>query len=286
MSRKIFILGNCQTLPFAEYLKGIFPSDEITRSLFSERMGEEKLTQLISNISIADIVIGNSSARKFIDKENLSTSKFISIPNFHFSAFHPDYIAVRNADNKHLNANSAICAWAFKKGLHPEDVKSLFTKNTFNALGYLNRWSSSVKFLKDSFEGTHINFSSFYLSIKRKQNFMHTVNHPKIDVIELLAKNIAMEIEFDSSVFKKEYPNKDYLAGIIWPVYPYVSDELSLNGSYTWVINGEIVDGLDNFIEFSYRRLSTSCSNPSELRLMGVNESVHDSILSNIFYES
>jgi len=286
MSRKIVVAGNCQTAGITAILQRLLPNDQVLPlPLNSIELKGECVTppQFLS----ADIVIGGRKASSFLSQVAGSASKkrFIGLPSIYFSAFHPDYIQVKMPSKsgvKCIAANSAICAWAFKSGIDPSDVVRIFNQKTFKALGYFSRWELSVSQMKSAFRSTQVDFNRFYLHIKRNSVFMHTVNHPKICVLEMLSKQICYEIDKDIKVLKKEVNVPDALGrNTIWPVYPDIANELAVHGSYDWhVERGTVIEGLVSYIDYTYQRyVKTGCP-PKELQMMGVNKAGYDQVLS------
>ena len=70
-----------------------------------------------------------------------------------------------------------------------------------------NFWSKSVSNFKKSFitcEFSEEDFNNFFLKIKKFNDFMYSINHPKNELLFEFAKLIAIKIDKDFvSVWKK-----------------------------------------------------------------------------------
>lgn len=289
MSRKIVVAGNCQIGGIAAALQRIFASDEISSVAFNPHAFKGSESALSKQISQADIVLGSKHVRTLLKRAGLAPSRFVTIPGLYFSAFHPDIVGV-NAPlaGRHFAYNSAICAWAFSRGLEPKDALRLYDKRTFAALGYFNRWDASVRTLRRAFEEAGLEFDRFYLAAKREGTFMYTVNHPKGSMLAWLAKMLAMELGADPSIWRRDIVFADALGRLeIWPVYPEVAGELALPGSYTWLVDrGRIIDGLPQYVNYAYSNYTGAGIAPGDLRLMGVDQVAYDAALTTALERS
>ena len=145
------------------------------------------------------------------------------------------------------------------------DVKRLFNRDTFDGLGYFDLWEDSVKDLKQTFDWCNLDFSRFFLGVKRTGNFMYTTAHPKMDVLGGLAKEIALKMGASHSIIQLPIAINDAFAGMVtWPLYPAIGDHYALPGSYIWTINHLTYD-LDGFIDFCYQRYEEETSDPADL---------------------
>lgn len=150
-------------------------------------------------------------------------------------------------------------------------------------LGYLDRWDTSVARMKAAFDSCGLDFDRFFLATKRDGTFMYTINHPRISLLTWLAKLLAIRLGHDKSIWHKEIPISDALSRVaIWPVYPEVAHELALPGSYTWFVDrGQVIDGLENYIEFSYNQYSKSGIGAGDITIAGANQMHYQSVLSS-----
>lgn len=289
MSRRIVVAGNCQIGGLSAALQRIFASDEISTVPFNPNTTKRSDEALSQQIASADVVIGSKAVVALLQRTGITPARFVRIPGLYFSAFHPDIVATHAPRaGQRFAYNSAICAWAYNKGLEPRDALRLYNKRTFAALGYFDQWETSVSTMRSAFDGAGLDFDRFYLAVKREGAFMYTVNHPKGSMLTWLAKIVALELGADASVWRKDIVFADALARVeIWPVYPDVANELALPGSYTWMVDrGHVIDGLSQYVEYSYAKYAAAGIAPGALQMVGVDWAGYDAILGRALEQS
>lgn len=188
------------------------------------------------------------------------------IPVVDFPAFHPDITYAFDRQGRLVRGpmgpyNSNLVLYAFLAGLEAKDALSLFTSEVFQAAGYLDGWNYCQSALLN--RGSDIGFplESMLAAWTRRGCFMHTINHPKLFVIEDIAraalKRAGIRCRPESCV---DYVN-DSLLYSVWPVYPEIAAEYSLSGGYAFrrqpnmaparASNGQYLD-LEAFVYESY----------------------------------
>jgi hypothetical protein len=157
----------------------------------------------------------------------------------------------------------------------------LFNRKTYAALGYFNRWPTSVAAMKESFDSAGLDFNRFYLGVKREGAFMHTVNHPKPPALVRLSKMLAIQAGADASVWNKEFHVNDGLGRVeSWPVYPEVAHELGLPGSQSWLLNrGQTVEGFRAYVEYAYAAYAAKDVQPGQLEILTSSPERYDAVL-------
>jgi hypothetical protein len=93
---------------------------------------------------------------------------------------------------------------------------------------------------------------------------MHSVNHPKIEVLQDVAKGLA--ISFDLEVKEANYLPPDTLAtGQSFPIYPPIADRYGVrNGSYRFKSSTYASLDLEEFVRGSFAEYGKQ--DPAELR--------------------
>ena len=119
----------------------------------------------------------------------------IAIPNLYFPAFHPDVIHVPHPQGGTVRSpagdyNSAIVVWGWKHGLTEEQILARFSRDTLIALGYPWRWNAAVARLRMLFEASDLDFAEFFLPLRRGHAFMLGDNHPRIDALVQIARQV------------------------------------------------------------------------------------------------
>jgi hypothetical protein len=282
-SRRVVVSSNCQTAGIAAALQVIFPQDEfvpIPLPSFASATDEEAFVRTLRQCDLW-ISIGSYDLPS---KHGLDArDRLIKIPRIRFSGFHPDLVYARRISNKQLVAphyNSAIAIWAYRNGIGVADAKCLFNIDTFAGLGYLNSWEPSVASLRLIFQDTDIDFSEFFLAVRREGLFMYSLNHPKILTLTWLAKLVARRMGAEPDVLERSIDVNDGLSDIIWPIYPGVGDELGLPSRYEWKVgSGKWISGLDAFLEDAFLNYANQGIGPDDISAVQVDESLFDRVL-------
>jgi len=132
--------------------------------------------------------------------------------------------------------------------------------NTWREAGYTNR-----------------EFSRFFQSIKRKEVFMYSVNHPKLTAVIEYAKCIALKYDQDLDFSKRDVVILDGLISNIWPVYPEVAAELGVRGNYFWRFGDSVeFEGPRALVDFAYERYRAQGIEPHDLVPVGSTANIDD----------
>jgi hypothetical protein len=247
---------------------------------------EEALREQLAD---ADIWVTAAETGSAVDSlRSDRTGIVIRIPRIFFRAFHPDAIFVADtkggwlAHRATLRLHSAIVVWGWKNSLGTTEIAGLFSPDVFDRLGYARQWPGEIERLRRICEGTDIDFSSFIFALRRNLPFMHTVNHPRSDVLIEVARQVAVRLDAEEErVF---FPWEDVLTdallvdGPVWPTYPYIAESLGIAGGLVWKqwSTGRLL-GLREFIEASLE--SYSEIDPSDIVAPGIDDPAFDSAL-------
>lgn len=251
---RVGIFGNCQTASFAEVFRNEWPHAEI-----SAVVGGSDTSALLS----CDKLLIQSEYEGFLeDGCPLASLRGVAvkIPTFYFSGFHPDVIIEKREDGESLSSpagslNSAIVLYGYKNGLTHQEIKSLFRNEVYEALGYYDYWRWSVTSLKRNITDCGLNGAEVMNRIIRLGAFCHTVNHPTISAVSIIADEIAAHLGFNLE--KQESLSDPLLQHGSWPIYPELAETHGLDGSYDFEFDELIENGkrkairLDDFIERS-----------------------------------
>jgi hypothetical protein len=182
----------------------------------------------------------------------------ICFPILFFRAMHPDICHVHIGETvlqgPMMDYHSAIVIAAYKCGIPAESVPNLFCDENFTALGFYDLWNSDKQGLLEMAKQEGVDLRSAFLRWAREREpFMHSFNHPKINVIYDVARQVA--ISQDWSIRESPHRPHDNLAlGPIFPVYPELANRLGLaGGSYSFKLAG-LYDSLSlrEFVDLSY----------------------------------
>lgn len=288
----IAVSSNCQTAGLVDCLKAIFPNDQITPlplpwPFHPDKHAAPLALQLtgydfwvtIANKEVCDRVLAKVPERQ---------PGLIRIPAIGFPAFPPDLCYAQNSATQTLTQyhyNSAIASWCYRNRVEPKDTESLFCAEIYAALGYFDQWGAGRDYLSKSFKiaGLEADFESFFLNLQRTGCFMHTINHPKIYVLELLSKIVAKRMGLPPVALNRPLAVQDALADTVWPLYPEVADAFSLQGGNTvWQLNpAHLIDGVRDYVAFSFDSYAAQGIAPDKLQILHRDEALLNRVLGN-----
>lgn len=283
IARRILVSSNCQTGGIAAALQVIFPNDTIIPLPLPTFSNTEIETRFLEKLKHTNIWV-SIGGYDLLEKYGIANQvKLIKIPIIRFSGFHPDLVYARKKSTNELIAphyNSAIAVWAYKHNLNISDAETLFNKQTFTELGYLNHWNSSIDQLKQRFKDSDIEFSDFILPMRREGLFMYSLNHPKVMTLVRLAKLIARKLGAGAEIMDKSIDINDGLNDVIWPIYPDIGESLSLHSAYEWKIgDGQWIIGVRAFLENTYENYNRQKIEPNDVFAVQINEQLFNQVL-------
>lgn len=260
---KVFVLGNCQVGGIADSLRVLMPNVNLERHVLTHEAKSLRKDLRSYRKRDFDVAIVHESIPDSLGDEsdliNELAPLVLKIPSLSFSAFHPDIVyafhdhqVVKNGLNS--DWNSRIILLSYLGGYSQQETLSSFNFGTFESLGYLTAWSSSAADLAASFVRCDLDFSRWIRRVQRLGVFMYGINHPLQFALSELAVQIAESVSSEplEPVAELHRLTKDYLAHIVWPVYPEIAQNLGLNGSYHWRV-GDDYATLNQFVQRCYR---------------------------------
>jgi len=264
---KIVVSSNCTTGGIAATLRAIFPMANVVPFPLPADDNVVVTGLLLSELKDASIWV---SIGRF-DLANGLNLNLVKLPAISFGAFHPDLCYARKKLTNEFTKyhyNSRIAIWAFNNQIDTFDAVKLYNEENFKLAGYFDAWEPAVIHLKDLFKANNLSekvFDRFFNKMKRTGVFMHSVNHPLSQTIVELVKTVLFSLGFDSSMIKREIVIPDGLMDNIWPVYPEIGMELGLEGNYVWRIGNIEIDGVRNYLDFTYQNYTQQGIFPMDL---------------------
>jgi hypothetical protein len=254
---RIGVLGNCDTGGVTYSLRALLPDSEVI-PLTPPGNAAEKAAWFADLPNKAELLLVNNSVYKGSVRPLLEphVAQIKRYPNSTFGAFHPDccYVGMKPGNALISPAyNSAICVAGFIHRLTQRQVLNLFCDEVFDKIGYYRMWDTSVKAMQKEHSECSMDFRPYYLKVKRLGAFMHSMNHPKIDAVIVMAKFLALELGASASMLDMPVSVADGLAGLDWPLYPEIGEFYGLRGGYAWKFEGRVL-GLEEFIARSFAR--------------------------------
>jgi hypothetical protein len=264
---KLAFVGNCQAPGIVASLRALLPEALVE----GWHIGEQAISgeELLARLAECHVVFKGQSGN-FFDMERLQRhcAKVVVITPVAFTGLHPDitylYNNGRTLPGIFGEYNSAIIAAAYSLGLPSTRVPALFNSLVYARLGYFGAFAQAKHELiaqhhEDGYDIAH-HFDRWLAS----GAFMHTVNHPRIDVLSTLATMASIRAGLVSPDTPSPNSIIDHLElSGIWPTYPELAQRIGTAGS-TVFIRGthEAPEGasrrisLAEAVELSYRRFA------------------------------
>ena len=267
---KISLFGNCQINGVSKIIMASLA--KVHALPFRERIeyNQERLiagefSDVISNSDI--IVVSNQYDHDAISTKYKDSKKRIRlVPAIAFNGFHPDNDYIKSAKGELLEGplshyQSVLAAWCWNHGLSEKVAISLFSHEVFEHLGYYNCMDSSKEHLLKVGKTFDYPLAEFLMKWSAEGCFMHSINHPKINVLADIAKEFLRKEGLDPLPSVESYVHDNLADGPCWPVYPEIAKRNNIQGSYYFKKPGmsegyPSLIGLEGFISASFNEYS------------------------------
>lgn len=266
---RIALVGICQVHGIGDALVHLLDDAEIVAI-------EAPIFRNQNRLADAELLLDGCSAvfSHFLpdDYGSLSTSALQQrfknlqlLPSMAFTGFHPDCIYIQSQQTILLSPvgsyHSAIAAAAFSQGMTRDRALGLFNAFVYRKLGYFLEFDKALLFLQKHTQAAGWDIEQELSTWLSSGPFMHTINHPKINVLASIGKLIAIKSGWIAQ--GTATPNLDYDMlenNTIWPTYPELARAVGITGSYVFKRAGgpRILEGrsalvrLPEFIAESY----------------------------------
>jgi hypothetical protein len=273
MNLKIGVIGNCQARGFARSVSTLLPGCAIVL-VHAQRVisgTEAQREHWADNLKTCDIVFTQPAEEPSFGTLTASAleascRQTVRFPYIAFSGFHPDCHYIR-VDGRMLQGplgpyHSAIVAASFLEGLTERQTASLFNSYTYASLGYFDLFTKSTHALIRDTSALGFDVSAF--SSLQHGCFMHTINHPAIEILYEIARQALTGARLTPATTASR-PGDELAGAIVWPVYPDLGKRLSIHGSWDFQASATMTSDLENFIQRSfaaYRETDTTFSTP------------------------
>ena len=253
---KIGVLFNCQSDGVAAALQALLPGAEVINFTGGAvKHSPERQAEVAAALHKCDHVISSGFDLRFGPLTGRvlrrTARRYHDVPAVTFTGFHPDMIYVPVEGGGPLTGptgdyHSRLAVTGFLAGLTPAEAAAMYNRLVFQRLGYLEVFARQCVLLTEYFAKREIDATPLLRGWLAAGSFMHSVNHPKMNVLLDLARTACMKMGVtpeDAGAAADRLPDK-LSAGPMHPVFPAVAaaagvapegifrNAKRLNGSY------------------------------------------------------
>lgn len=231
---KVVILGNCQAASYRRLFQAMLPGAAVQ----SFNPATAAMPDLALAVREADMVFAQrfrpALEEALCTQNGVTRDSFHTLPSVVFMGYHPDCIYLPNirAAGTGLPSDyqSAIAVAGFLSGRSPRDTLLLYNSYICAAAGYHDRFLQASATLEAHFVSLGFPDLAEHISGWAAGGpFMHTINHPRIDVLGDIAFAVARKAGLSVQTAPR---TSDALAKATrWPVYPPIAARLGIAGS-------------------------------------------------------
>jgi hypothetical protein len=195
---KIGVLFNCQFDGLTRALAFLLPRHEVIGFELSRLVhNQAALSAAKEALEGCDVTLSLPAGPRFegLSNEALRAScrRLLLLPPVTFSGFHPDTVYVTGADKVHRLGptgayHSRLIVLAYLGGLGIDEATGLFNALVFARLGYFTAFERDRALLCGQFARFGIDIGPVFKDWEASGCFMYSMNHPKIHVLQDLAK--------------------------------------------------------------------------------------------------
>lgn len=257
---KIAVLANCQGDSLAVCLRAMNPSLTVEFILVTDILnGNRDKAQIVAE---NDLIFAQPAlAQEF---GGLGKEKTHLFPSIVFRGLHPDMVYVRGkrkgGEMETLNSSmviyhSAIALFCYIHNTSIDDCVGWYNRYVCNRFGYTRQWDDARADLLAEGEAAAMPLGALFAKWARGGNFMYSMNHPRLPVMQDLAHEILAKVGIP--VINENV--SDYLVDplktmSIWPIYPPIAEAHGLIGDYNFKPHGDHAPlTLREFVEQSYQ---------------------------------
>ena len=231
MSVKILLVGNCQMVPLAAFLRLLLPEADIWQ-LWLESVPSEEIEAVHAAIDSFDVVCTHLVWRGPFVSSTLrgSTRNLIFVPALVFTGFHPDEVVVGQVRGPVGLGHSAIIISSWLLDLSPIRCARLFNAFIYASLGYFDRFGEAKTRLLQQAANYGLPLDEYFTDWPAP--FMRDVQHPKFEPLATVAEQLARRIMgraalVDWTASAREQFDAMKFGGN-WPLYPEIAARLGL----------------------------------------------------------
>lgn len=260
--RRLTVLGNCQAYGMASCLRALNPELEVEAVGWAELRSAGHVASVAAALENVDMVLAQpindpaleSLGNKALVRRSMRSAFF---PAIHFTGFHPDALLIAGPRRPAAligDWHSALMVAAFRMGLPPRRASELFNAYVYGVLGYFDEYAKAAEYLSWQFGQVGWRLDGELEAWAADGPFVHTPNHPRIEVIMVAARRACAQLEIETDPAVRTPPDI-YAQFGDWPVYPEIGKRLGLGTGPGFVAlnEGGRALGLDEAVAWCYR---------------------------------
>lgn len=230
-TQRWLVISNCQTVGLANCLSLLSPAARVDAcNLWQLR---KRAKHWRARLGEYDQLFFAPQVREFGLPDLDGLSHITWMPSVIFGGFHPDLCYIQSAkgmlkgplDDYH----SLIAITAYKQGFSPAKTAGLFRQEVYQRIGYFDVWSAQRTQLLADFSAFDWDMREAFLRWVRGGVFMHSPNHPHIDVLFDQARMVVEKVlgnAWDGGFL----PHDNLASGPAFPVFPEITERLGMMG--------------------------------------------------------
>jgi hypothetical protein len=234
---RIALVGSCQVIGIRAALLKLCPDAEV--KAWHIGLAKETKADIAAQLDQYDLVVSqvrevDQNAPLALPRLEETQKRVLFMPTLVFNGFHPDCIYIK-LPGKLLTGpltqlHSGIIAASYALDVPEQKVLRLFNSLTYSSLGYFDAFNVACDMMLSSFSAADYDLAPYVDGWRQTSgSFMHTLNHPNIQVLTRLAHMLGVRAGYiDESIAVPEDVT-DFLAlGMRWPIYPEIARRLAL----------------------------------------------------------
>lgn len=258
---KIGVFGNCQSVGMAASISALVPDAEVHRFGVREAQDsdEGEIQSQMNAFATCDYVFLQPSMKHNIDALQLNAfstrcREIVPYPLIASRVSHPDCHYLSGADGKHFvgpmgQYQSAIAAGSYLSGLSAQRAVTLYNKFTYEKMGF-SHYNNEKEVVGREALSLGYDFNEFFSGSHGP--FMHTINHPRINIIFETARQALNKIGLsvsDGAVV----PPDNLSRNTVWPIYPGLPGANRKESDLVFKLDAKNLRlSLPEFVEASY----------------------------------
>ncbi|NVO29177.1 hypothetical protein HJ526_17265 [Donghicola sp. C2-DW-16] len=273
------VVGNCQA-PYVAHalLSSAQFNDQYSwvRTPPVHLIPREEISTQFENLKNVDVIIHQPivDTKRFGEfetehlREVLSPNhQLVCIPSWYFNGYFPTISTISGLTTPAGAVHDMAVFHAFDLGLSVEETTNILYETNFAPPGfYKERWEAGMKSLKEREVKFDVDtpVSSFLDKVGREEILMHQHNHPTKASFDFLSSQIGEVMGVEG----EEYRTGKDLNNLIWPVFPWVQDDLGIRDENTErnfiILKGEVIEFKD-FVSGSFSSYERMTHNQREI---------------------